>query len=259
MLPPPIAWLAIGAVFLLPYAGDGFWWRYLAADAAILATAALALGRRAPERLGLRIPLRHLGAGAALLVFAAATALVFVRRVLPDAGLDVELQLRPHWVALSVSQAFHQEIVLRGGLLGAVRRRVGSDLAASVPVAVAFVAAHAVFFGWKDGTVLPLAALATLFAFAWVGNQLFLSFGHVAFPLALHAGWNAVRFNAEYDVLWPRRRLAEGETFAVVEGHPLALLGALVLVVGIAIWLRPWGRTRRPREADLDFEERRPG
>lgn len=242
-----LALVAVAGLFAAPYLVGAGWGRYLAADAGILAAAFWGLGRGAPGALGLRIPPRHLAVAAGLGLVVAAGALAATSALEAAGRVEIWRAADPRRHVFSASQALHQEMVLRALLLGAVRRRLGSDLAASLLVAGGFVALHAGFYTGVVGVALPATTLATLLAFALAGNELYLAYGHVGFSLALHAGWNVVRFPALYRALPSERPLTQAESFAVVEGTPELLAAALLLLVACAAATRLRGAAPRAR------------
>jgi hypothetical protein len=230
----PAALTAIFALFAAPYVIDPNTtaWRYVLADAAIGVVAALAFGRAALRRLGLAIPPRHLAA-AVIAFFAVVAAAQPVVGAIEEAQ---QLQILDPQRWFSLSQVLHQELVLRAVLLGLLCRWIPSRPVVGVAGAAIFATTHVALYGIFEGTLLPLVAvatlatfaLATLATFALATNLLFLEFGHIGFSFAAHAGWNVSRFGGAY--LLPGHAVSEVESFALIEGSPVALAMAAALL-----------------------------
>jgi membrane protease YdiL (CAAX protease family) len=214
----------IAILFAAPYLSSSPA-RYLIADLAIVTIVAWRFRTDTIRRIGLSIPLRH-GCAAVIsfgLLFLLAQAFVE----------QIAIETHGWRPAFSLSQVFHQEIVLRGLLLGAlIRWRYSS----AVLVAILFASLHPLFYWWAFDLLLPPTSVATLFVFGLATNLLFVRTGHIAFSFAVHAAWNLARFHAEYMVRG--QYLSEAQTFAIYEGSGYAL-GAAVALLLYGMFLAP--------------------
>lgn len=207
------------------------WWRYLPSALAIMGLVALERGRRWPDWLGLRIPLLH--AVAALAMLAATAAGTEALKVFLAGRQGVSfLPVGWDWggFVVTVSQALNQEMVLRALVLNFLSLRLRSGAYASLLVAAIFALGHWVFYASVDHAILSATTVSTLFVFMLVGNLLFVAFGHIAFPLALHIGWNLAKFSAPYLPRGGRSFFEEYEAFNFLEGSSFTLVLALVLL-----------------------------
>ena len=223
----------VGALFVSPYLelAQAVASRYLLADAAIVALVALRYRSSALERLGLKIPLRHLMLAAATFGVGLAVAALLVNQI----ALGRELDIIGQHSAFSLSQVLHQEIVLRGLLLGALVAAVPTPNFMVVGFAAVFAGIHPLFFWFTFDLVTTTTAIATLFVFGLATNILFVRFGHIAFSAAAHAAWNLSRFGDAYVVRG--RSISEAQSFAELEGSGLAL-GASIVLLAIALATR---------------------
>ena len=207
------------------------WWRYLPSALVIVGLVALERGRRWPDWLGLRIPPLHALAALALL---AATAFGTEALKVFLAGRQGVSFLKVSWdwggAIVTVSQAVNQEMVLRALVLNFLSLKLRSGAYASLLVAAIFALGHWIFYATVDHAILSATTVSTLFVFMLVGNMLFVSFGHIAFPLALHVGWNFGKFSAPYLPRGGRSFFEEYEAFNFLEGSPFTLALALVLL-----------------------------
>jgi len=149
--------LAIGVVAAL-FAAPYFAWigdpraRYLAADAAILLVLVLRWRQNAIRRAGLSVPPRAWVSMLFLFVVGMLVADALVGFIEQQRGFEVS----GHRPLYSLSQVFHQELVLRGLLLGTLASRFRSDLQLAVSVAVAFAVLHPLLFIMQGRLVLPV-------------------------------------------------------------------------------------------------------
>jgi len=203
--------------------------RYVAADASILAVAAWCWGRAAPRRVGVRIPWADLARAAMLLIVGLWVTGWLLDSIATASGVRVD-QHRP---AFSLSQVFHQELVLRALLLGALVDRVRPPIVLAAAAAVLFAGIHPLLFWWQAGLVLPLTTSLSLFCFGLASNWVFLRSGHIAYSFALHAAWNLQRFGGLYVDANTGRPISEARSFALIEGSGLAVLAGALLVAGV--------------------------
>jgi hypothetical protein len=66
-----------------------------------------------------------------------------------------------------------------------------------------------------------------------------MRYGHIGFSYALHAGWNTVRFTADYFPMNGQAAIPEATTFNLIEGSaPVLALGLGVLALSAACLYR---------------------
>ncbi len=224
-----VAIALIAVLFALPYVAPFtpvLWSRYPLPDLLIVGIVIARWRGNALERLGLAVGLRDGLASIALLGVGLVATGFLVDAIANDAGLE----LSGHRPFFSATQVFHQELVLRGLLLGALSRRMGSRLGLAIGVAMAFAALHPLNAWWQAGIVLPLETSISLFLFGFATNWVFLRSGHIGLSFAMHAAWNLQRFAANYRDVSTGRPLSEAQSFALIEGSGLAVLAGLLLV-----------------------------
>lgn len=223
----------VGLLFALPYVVDfgAGAYRYVVVDALIVAGLAWRGRVRLLATAGLRIPWRH-----ALAIVACAPLLLLGADALFEAiRAETGVGVRGHRPWFSLSQVFHQELVLRGLLLGAVAKRFGATFGVASGVAGFFALLHPLLFWYQGTAVLPWTAVASLFLFGLATNLVFFRSGHIGFCFALHAAWNLRRFGAEYGDFDGRLRISEAESFAVFEGSGLAVMAGLLGVAAVLL------------------------
>jgi membrane protease YdiL (CAAX protease family) len=99
--------------------------------------------------------------------------------------------------------------------------------------AVFFTAGHHAFYGLASTEIDWLATL-TLFSFGGIANLLFVRYGHVGYPFAIHYAWNLERFNAQYYL--DGTRISEGATFDFIEGAPWVAVAASTIFVAMFVF-----------------------
>jgi membrane protease YdiL (CAAX protease family) len=204
--------------------------KYLLPDIAILGVMAARFQGSSLRRMGLVVPPLHLGAALIALAGGVLLAGGIVEQISADRGIEI-VGARP---AFSLSQVLHQEIVLRGLLLGALARWFPSPAALAVLVAVIFAGVHPLLYWWSFDLVLPVTSIATLLGFGLATNILFIRSGHIAFSFAAHAAWNLVRFGDAYIV--DGEFISEAQTFAVFEASWQALgTAAVFLAISVVV------------------------
>jgi hypothetical protein len=218
--------LSIGILFAAPYLSiaRNLSTRYLIADAAIVAVVVFRFREDALRRLGLSVPTRDLYAALVTLAIGFLLAQQLVERIASSQQIEI-LNAMP---LFSLSQVFHQEIVLRGLLLGAVIRILPSPFGAGLICAIVFAGLHPLLFWWSFDLAIPLVSILSLFAFGLATNILFIRFEHIAFSFAAHAAWNVARFGGGYSL--SGERIGEAQTFVVFEGSVEALWAAMALL-----------------------------
>jgi len=227
---------AVGAavifLFVAPYAllrGDSPG-RYLFADLGLVLLFVWRFRGDALRRLGLSIPPRQLAGAALALVAGIFLARVLIGKSFLDSGIEIE----GRHPLFSLSQVLHQEIVLRGILLLALKRWFRSRTVLAGTVALGFAGVHLIYF-WIQEVDISLAAVTTLFLFGFATNLLFLQVEHIAFSFTAHAAWNVARFGTIY--ILGSVYVSEAESFAAIEGSGIVLaaaagfLGATVLTL----------------------------
>lgn len=226
---------------------------YLGPDLLIAGLVWLRFREEAIRRLGLAIAGRDLLACLAIL----AGGLMITSGLMSAITADSQVQIAGHRPLFSASQVLHQELVLRGLLLGTLAGRRSSPVVLAAVAAIVFAAVHPLLFWWRWDLVLPATTGLTLFAFAWATNLLFLRTRHIGYSLAVHAAWNLPRFGTHYGRDALDRPITEWTSFAVIEGSPVALAASLALLAGV---LLIQARTPRgaPPTARKEFPPSRP-
>jgi membrane protease YdiL (CAAX protease family) len=230
--------LSIAGLFAAPYLTSfgprGLHERlhYLLPDMLILFIVFLRFRGDSLRRLGLAISARDgLRAGGLL-----AVGLLIAGWLVHEITLPGDVRIAGHRPFFSLTQVFHQEIVLRGLLLGTLASRISSRGVLAVGVAIAFAGLHPLLYWWRWDMVVNLTTALTLFSFALATNLLFLRTRHIGYAFAVHAAWNLQRFGTRYGQDADGHPITEWDSFASVEGSTLAL-GASVAMLAIVLVL----------------------
>jgi hypothetical protein len=95
-------------------------------------------------------------------------------------------------------------------------------------------------FSWLRADPLTLATLSTLFFFGVATGALFVRQGNIWGCLAIHAGWNVMRFQLGMVAGGGEgaRPLTEGEGFHLLEGSPYVLALSAFLAITL-FWNLP--------------------
>ena len=97
--------------------------------------------------------------------------------------------------------------------------------------AILFMLWHIAFFPLMQNVWLSGKTLTSLFLFAYAANNLFFTYRNIGVPMAVHSGWNLVKFNGEYIGLQTFEAVPEGYAFNAVEGSTIIVVFALTLAV----------------------------
>jgi hypothetical protein len=106
----------------------------------------------------------------------------------------------------------------------------------TIAVAGIFALLHFIFYELGPAhTMLSGQALTTLLFVGVALNKLFLATGSIAFPWAIHFGWNLTRFGNAWIGQSSPKALPQGSDFNMIEGNPwvIALAVALALVARV--------------------------
>ncbi|MEM9728269.1 MAG: CPBP family intramembrane glutamic endopeptidase [Myxococcota bacterium] len=177
--------------------------------------------------LGLKVPVRELGI--ALVVFL--VAWWSARWILVDyvsSYLEVDPRNSLPALVQQTFQVLNDEMVMRAALMTVCLRFVQRTAWAVVSMAAVFALGHVALYGWL-GTAMHLSTVITLFSFGVVANTLFVRFGHIAYPFALHLAWNSHRFSTSYAL--DGTRLSPGQAFNLIEGNPAITSGSVVVML----------------------------
>jgi hypothetical protein len=199
-------------------------------SAAIVGALRLLLGREWTGRAGLKLPSRDI----VLVVLAFAMVATGSKLLLPivykAAGLKANAPNIEDQIGF-LFQAFNEEVLFRALMIGLVLHYVRSPVLVSLGLALLFPVAHFVLYRYSNPMHLALSinALTTLFFAGVAMNALYLTFRHIGFSWALHAGWNVVWLPATIYDAASHARLYEPQVFDLVLGSPIlvAMVGAV--------------------------------
>jgi hypothetical protein len=165
----------------------------------------------------------------------------------PEAFVDVSSRL-PALLTEVPAKALREEILFRAVpfyLLAIAPGVRGGPLVSPrafvLLSAVVFVLAHEINFRWIKAEPLSLGTLATLFAFGLSTGALFVRQGHLVGCLAIHAGWNVLRFRLDMFASPGDPPLGLAAGFDFVEGNPWVVAASFTL----AAWTL-WPPASRP-------------
>jgi membrane protease YdiL (CAAX protease family) len=224
-----VAWFGVVAALVAPYFFD-VWWKFLPAIALVVGLTRLA-SRQYRKLLGIEFTRRELSAAAALFAVTWVAASLLMPYLLSTAGLRL-YPVSAGWAFMPFSQAILEELVLRGLLLNGlvVILSRGERFIAGVS-AILFVLWHLVFFPFTEGVWLTVPTLVTLALFGYASSLLFLKRRSIALPLALHAGWNLVKFGGFFVDTDTMLNATQAAAFNAVEGSWSVVALALATVV----------------------------
>lgn len=203
--------------------------QYLMPDALILLVVIWRFRERALRRIGLAIPARDFIVALASL----AAGLLLVENMLDAITEMGGLVISGHRPFYSLTQVFHQELILHGLLLGTLASKFPLRYRVALSVALVFALIHPALYWWQWGLLLPATTTLTLFCFGLATNLLFLRAGHIAFAFAAHAAWNLIRFGTVY--LRNGVPISEAESFADIEGSTIVLGASLALLLVVLL------------------------
>ena len=226
-------WIALVAVFLLPYAQLS-WWPFPASTVWIVALGLLRWRRAALARLG--FPRSAPG-----LAFTAVTLallwVLFAYILVPLVAADRGMRLEPwpwNTVAEFAFQALNEEIVLGYLLVVGLARRTRRPVLVAVGVALFFSLLHHALYRYGElGEILLPLTLVSLVAVGVLRNSAILLAGHLGFAWALHAAWNLVMFSGR----WIDERSELGLSEPQVLDAVLAYMPMAVALIACALVL----------------------
>jgi membrane protease YdiL (CAAX protease family) len=203
------------------------WWAFILVAIAIMAALRLLLGSEWQNHAGLNMPPPHALLAVAAFALIATGSTLLLHHVYAAAGLRANPPASKDQIGF-LFQALNEEILFRALLIGLLVRYIPSRSAISLGVAALFAAAHFVFYRFSNPMHVALSppALATLFLAGVAMNNLYLTFRHIGFSWALHAGWNVVWLpSAIYDAA-TGTRLHEPQVFDRILGAPAMVVTA---------------------------------
>ena len=224
------ALLAVAALMPWPLLlGPDNWWAFILASAAIMGVLRLVYGVKWASRAGLKLSPSEAVMVVATFALVAAASTLLLPIVYRGAGLKVEA---PHLMGQIgfLFQALNEEILFRALMIAFILYYVRSAILVSVGLALVFAAAH--FFMYRVTNPMHFAlsnnALATLFLAGVAMNNLYLTFRHIGFSWAFHAGWNVAWLPAAFYDAATNAPLREPQIFDRVLGAPVvATLAAM--------------------------------
>ncbi len=240
-----LVWALFFTAFVTPYMSLTQWWKFAPATLVMLLCQAALHPSDWYQRLGLAISQRTLWRAAALLLGVAVATHFGVHHIATHTGGVLVGSAWGPYRLLPFCQVLNEEMLFRALLLGTCARRGCKPAYVSWLAAASFAFAHVAIYRWGIAhTWLLPQTIAVLLCFALVTNAMYLRTGNIAYPVAVHLGWNFTRFGAFWqfpDTPW---QTAEACGFNTFEAHPsvvcVALLGCTI-ALGAAGWL-PWSR-----------------
>jgi hypothetical protein len=200
------------------------------------------LGQQWKSCAGLKLPPTHVIATAVAFTAVAAASNILLPIVYEAAGLKADA-LNIAEQAGFLFQAFNEEILFRALLIGFTIQYVHSAPIISLGLAAVFSAAHFLLYRFSNPMHLALSinALATLFLAGVAMNNLYLTFRHIGFSWALHAGWNVVWLPATFYDAATSEPLYEPQVFNRVLGSStiVAIAGAMAALSFVFLLRRP--------------------
>ena len=238
-----LALLLVAALMPWPLLlGPNNWWAFVLVAVAILAVLRLLFGRQWMNRAGLQLPPTQilLVVVAFLVIATGSKMLLFI--VYAAAGLKANAPDIMGRVGF-LFQAFNEEILFRALMISFILQYTRSAFLVSLGLALLFSASHFLMYRFTNPMHLALSfpALATLFFAGVAMNNLYLTFRHIGFSWALHAGWNVVWLPAAIYDASTGQRLHEPQIFDRVLGSPLmvATVGAVAALSLVFLARRP--------------------
>jgi hypothetical protein len=223
----------ITIALIVPYTMND-WWKFLPSLGLILILTRWKTRKLAKE-LGISLSVSQFLTLCIIFAVTTAVANKLVPFLLDKEGI---LQIRgPNWnlgwALMPVTQSLGEELVLRASLLRGLLAVSLNHRAISLFAALLFMIWHLVFFPFAQNSWLSVPTLFTLFLFGYATNRLFLYHQNIGVPLALHAGWNFVKFKGEFFDKVTQRPLSEALAFNAVEGS-FEVLGLAICLVALS-------------------------
>lgn len=223
----------ITIALIVPYTMND-WWKFLPSLGLILILTRWKTRKLAKE-LGISLSVSQFLTLCIIFAVTTAVANKLVPFLLDKEGI---VQIRGSnwnlgWALMPVTQSLGEELVLRALLLRGLLAVSLNHIAISLFAAFLFMIWHLVFFPIAQNSWLSVPTLITLFLFGYATNRLFLYHQNIGVPLALHAGWNFVKFKGEFFNKVTQMPLSEALAFNAVEGS-LEVLGLAICVVALS-------------------------
>jgi hypothetical protein len=236
-----IALLVVAALMPWPLMiTQDHWWAFVLVTAAIVAALRLLFGREWPNYAGLKLSPAHVLLAVVAFAAVAIGSKMLLHNVYGVAGLRANAPAIEDQIGF-LFQALNEEILFRALLIGFFIRYVPSAPAISLGAAFLFAAAHFLLYRFSNPMhlALSIASLGTLFFAGVAMNNLYLTFRHIGFSWALHAGWNVVWLPAAIYDAATNARLHEPEIFDRVLGSPtVAAAAGAVAVLSFVLFAR---------------------
>ncbi|MCR9145251.1 MAG: CPBP family intramembrane metalloprotease [bacterium] len=250
--PHPALLIALILIFLAPYIFR-IPWRFAWASALLLVCALAALRGGGLELLGLRAP--PLQIAAALVPGVAVwwcASLVLVRLSARHNFSFVPFDSIELLIGKPLFQSLNEEMILRALLLGlllawrpAARHWMGGQrawvLMTATVAALIFSGLHWIFYNWLSDVGLRPGTLLSLFFVGFALNAFYLRSGHIYFGIAIHAGWNLVRFGGRFYSGDSLEYIRYAHTFNLLEGDPAVIAAScgMALLGVVLLWRAP--------------------
>jgi hypothetical protein len=223
-----LPWIAVLAALIAPYFFD-VCWKFLPSIGLVVIFTRLA-SRRYLSLLGIEFKRRELPYAAFAFLGTWLAAYLLTPYLLGKASLQVRY-VNLGWALMPISQAALEELVLHGLLLSGLSALMPKNIRqVAIVSALLFMLWHLFFFPFTEGVWLSSMTLATLYLFGYASSLLFLVTRTIAIPLALHAGWNLVKFNGMLVDTNTLGSATQAASFNAVEGSSVVFVLAVTLV-----------------------------
>ena len=200
----------------------GNWWAFISVAIAIVVSLRLLFGKQWRDYAGLNLtPVEVLLAVLAFASIATGSGML-LNHVYGVTGLRADAPAAEVEFGF-LFQAFNEEIFYRALLIGLLIQWLPSAPVISFGTAFVFATAHFLMYRISNPMHLALSmtALATLFFAGVAMNNLYLTFRHIGFSWAFHAGWNVVWLHASFYDAATDKQLHEPQIFDRVLGLPI--------------------------------------
>lgn len=235
-------------IFVSPYAFR-IPWRFAWASLLLILSAAAFYRLQGRPLLGLQASPMQMAAALAVALAVWWAAGIAVGGLSKQAGLIlVPFDSTELFFGKPFFQSLNEEIILRAILLTLLATLWPATMRASglrawlLPglAALIFAGLHWVYYNLISSIELHFPTLLTLFFVGFALNGYFLRSGHILFGVAIHAGWNLVRFGGQFFSSDPttgvREYIKYAHTFNIFEGSPHLLVASAALAL-LAAWL----------------------
>lgn len=200
--------------FIIPYC-QPFWWKFIIALPFILLITHYKYPYKTLEQAGLNIPLKQLCISCGIFLIFFLLSHFYINIIIVQKDI-LFYPNPPIWILTIIFQVFNEEIVTRALLLNFLKTKIKKNITCAIVAALSFAILHFLLYYPVAKIILNPQALLAIFLFGLICNFLFLKFKHIGFGLAMHLGWNIVRFSGVY--FKNNMMIPEGQLFNMFEG-----------------------------------------